>query len=203
MITNPSNIESSIANLSVANQYLNVVENQLKQTIESENKHIVILNNEEIDWKTYEKMTISSDFRIIVPVLFNLYQGIELIMKGLLLINKEDYPTNNKGHKLSLLYQKVKLQDNIPMSIKEYLSYFLEPKEGYIQSFLNKNNKKLDNISEILRYPTDKSFLKIYDYTNLKYQERKMIPYIEEILVKCHKLRIEVVRYARSKDNVK
>lgn len=186
---------NALATLTIAYQYLNVVQNELDETIADGNVHFMFWNDREPDWNEYEQKTSHSDFRIMIPVLFCLYQGIELTMKGLLTLNKIDYNRDKKGHKFTELYEQIKKCADIPSEIKESLSYFIDPKFANLNTFLKANGKNLDNLSEILRYAVTKKSEKVLSYVDLKYQEQEALPYLREMLENLGKLKRGVRAY--------
>ena len=191
---NNSKYGNAIATFTVGFQYLNIVENEFSRTVRSGNSHLLVFDYE-VDWEEYDKKTSHSDFKIIIPTLFCLYQAIELILKGILTLEEIGYSMGKDGHKISLLFEKV-IQSKTPDKIKEILSFYLKPK-AEIVTFLNDNGATVDDISEILRYAFYKKSKKILNYINLKYREKDIIPYLIEIIENSKNLRKEIVSYAR------
>lgn len=191
---NESKYVNALATFTVGFQYLNVVENEFNRTIESGNSHLLVFD-QEVDWNEYDKKTSHSDFKIIIPTLYCLYQAIELILKGILTLEEIEFSMRRNGHKISLLFQKV-MESKSPDEIKKILSFYLEPKAELI-TFLNANEATVDDISEILRYAFSKKSKKILNYIDLKYRERSILPYLTEIVENSEKLRREIVAYAK------
>jgi len=100
--------------LTLSFSYLSLVENVLNETINFGNEHL-ILSDHELLLGEYEGRTKWSDFNIIVPTLYNFYHGLELLMKGLvILLGKEVDPKHNIGQ----LFSEIK--SNGKVDIKNY-----------------------------------------------------------------------------------
>lgn len=72
--------------LDLARQYFNVVRNSLEFAINSGNKWAITGKadaTEEEMHDRFRKATEWSDFSILIPLLYNFYHGIELLMKQL------------------------------------------------------------------------------------------------------------------------
>jgi hypothetical protein len=74
--------------LTLASKYLILVQNILNESIKIGNKHFVTDGD-------YSENTRWSDFNIFIPTLFNFYHGLELLMKGLILIENPDSKIKN------------------------------------------------------------------------------------------------------------
>ena len=85
MTVNKNNLNKVLAFLCHSQTYLLFSQSVLKKTIESGNKFMLI-SDEEISEKEYFKATEWSDSNVIIPVLFSFYHGVELLLKGLLMM---------------------------------------------------------------------------------------------------------------------
>ncbi|HCU48004.1 TPA: hypothetical protein DIC39_03025 [Patescibacteria group bacterium] len=190
----------SLAFLTLGINFLNLVENIFSETIKQGNAHFII-GDEFIDEKSYDQKTKWSDFRILPPTLFIFYHALELIMKGLeILENHEPKPT----HSLNDLYSKIRINEQIPVAIKNIFGKHIDEKflsSNDIKNFLDTNALSIDDLYEAFRYPTDKNFNEVYKYLALKYRGRKLLPYIELIIEDSIQLRRETVSFYRSRVN--
>ena len=98
-------------------QYLRLVENVAGETVIQGNVWVMIKDFEE----DYEKDTRWSDHTIIIPLIFNLLHGIELLIKGFLLTS----PDQNVGK-----------NHNIPDLSRKFLRRF--PEEELLNTFFHK-----------------------------------------------------------------
>ena len=67
----------------LGHQFLNSSKVLLEKLVENDNRQVVI-SNFEITEEYYNEQTKYSDFNIIIPILFNYYHGLELIIKAAL-----------------------------------------------------------------------------------------------------------------------
>ena len=74
--------------LTLSSEYLDLVKNIADKNIEQGNPHII--SDVMMTEKKYEEMTRWSDFIISIPSLSNFYHGLELLLKGFLML-KENY----------------------------------------------------------------------------------------------------------------
>jgi len=99
----------------------------------------------------YEEKTKWNDFKIGVPVLFNYYHGLELLMKGLLQeINVEP---RKKNHKLTEYYAQIIVHESkFTPEIINTLGQFLK-KNNRFEKFFTDNGGSVDDFYIMLRYP--------------------------------------------------
>jgi hypothetical protein len=116
------------------------------------NHHTIITHgnsSEQESWVNYEEKTKWNDNNIGLPVLFNFYHGIELIIKGLTL--ELTSLKLKKKHSLSILLSNLEkcenaLEDNLQTVLKEILKY--DP-----NGIFKKNDTSIDRYHVLLRYP--------------------------------------------------
>jgi len=84
---NPNRYHLAQSFWTVSFQYLMLVENVVREAVVRGNIWVMTKAWEdgEITPKEYEEKTRWSDHKLIIPLLFNLYHGIELLAKGFLL----------------------------------------------------------------------------------------------------------------------
>jgi len=157
--------------LTLSQAYFFLVRNVLEENIKQGNLHLVTLDKE-ISEKEYDEMTKWSDFNIF-PILFNFYHGLELLMKGFLILT-DDY--------------KLKIDHDLEKALDDFISYYQSQNEivqvltKYLRSdsmptllseWLYENEISISELYQFLRYPSDKKFEKEIDYSKLTYQEEK------------------------------
>jgi hypothetical protein len=64
-----------------------------------------------------------------------------------------------------------------------------------LSNFLTENNKDVDGLYELLRYPTDKKFINFNNYIELHYRGGEVIKTYEDILKDIEKLQFSVSRF--------
>lgn len=159
-----------LAFLTLSNKYLLLVRNILDENIKQGNLWMITGENE-ISLQDYDEKTKWSDFNIIIPTLFNFYHGIELLLKGFLILK-----INLKfDHKITNLFGAFKDQyiesDNISDILKKYIDSQDSSMPEILKSSIQNNDKTIDDLYEFLRYPASKNIMKIHNYFDLKYKD--------------------------------
>ncbi len=192
----------SLNYLTISEKYLHLVENVSFEVVKQGNRH-VITSNRNFDDKEYEEKTKWSDFNISIPSLFNLYHGIELLLKGLLIL--DDNYIKKADHKISLLLAEFKdkypREERIISVLKKYIEK--DQMHVYLNDFLKDNNFEVDNLYEALRYPTNKKGKEIYFYFKLKYRGEFGCSFYRDIANDMVILRTEMTKIFRGKENIK
>lgn len=97
--------------IGTAYQFWNLVREAINEMGNINNKNVAFSKPDpsisyDESWENYDKKTRWNDFKIGVPLLFNYYHGLELLMKGLLQ-ETNNLPQKNT-HKLSDYYELIK-----------------------------------------------------------------------------------------------
>jgi hypothetical protein len=135
-------------------QYHRLVKNSIEEMIKSDNKNMTILKCEgkSVDevWEVHEEITKWNDFNIAVPLLFNFYHGLELLLKGIVIrLNPEHL---KKTHKISELYRIINEFYPKPEKFLTIVEKHLSERSSF-QSVFSSNNSNIDNYYLIFRYP--------------------------------------------------
>lgn len=176
--------------------YLHTSKLLLDKICENKNEWIVI-SDKEIQWSEYERRTAYSDFNILVPTLFNLYHGLELLIKGMISLYDEDFDTI---HLLDKLFKKLKSLDQSGNEYISILSKYVEMPLGIIFLKDYVQDEEIGSVNELymsFRYPADKNFLKINEYFHLRYRGAEIISEINEISMDITRLVIGTVKVYR------
>lgn len=178
--------------LTLGFKYLNLVSNALEESVKYKNSHIIV-SDEKLSSDDYYKKTKWSDFSIIEPVLFCFYHGLELIIKGLLVLTGN---TIDSTHKIVSFYKNLAKIKKIPKDVLEVIErYIVTIGNTSLSNFLTENNKDVDGLYELLRYPTDKKFINFNNYIELHYRGGEVIKTYEDILKDIEKLQFSVSRF--------
>lgn len=183
----------ALAYLTQSIKYLDLSEKIFEQMVEQGNKFMVMSGGSENEahdtWKNYHEQTKWSDFNVIFPALFLFYHGVELMVKGLFPLLGSEIPY---GHKSDLLTRLKKLEGvtNEIIEITDKYLDFEKLKQTPLGNWLQENQLNVDDLYERLRYPTDNSHSKLTNNLPLKYQEKKMIPFVEQIIKDSKRLRV-------------
>ncbi len=190
----------SLAFWTLALQYLGLVENAARETMDQGNVWFLVTDyrHGEPTVEDYLEETRWSDHRLIMPLLFNLYHGLELLVKGFLLARKPEVVEAHHGIQ-EWVVQFIQL---FPMEgdLSQYFLKYTQPDRlpKLITQFLSDNHLQFEHLYEALRYPTDRKFGKVKRYIQLKYKGPNGLPFFQELLKDLNKLRIAAVRLGRS-----
>jgi len=157
------------AYLRIGLQYFHLVKNCIDETIKVENNWVIVTDNEHnIDWEQYDIDTKWSDFNIVIPIIFDYYHGIEVVMKGFLLANNPCI--SNTKHKLSgLLSEFIKLYPNNLLGniFQRYIEKSKMPE--LLNDFCSSSQIDIDEYYQALKYPNS-TYNRIYDHYSLMYK---------------------------------
>ncbi len=183
--------------LTLGSKYLNLVHNVLGESIKSGNPHMIVSDGDS-SWEEYYQKTKWSDFFIIEPTLFCLYHGLELTIKGLTLLVKEE--DMEPVHSLSKLYNKLLALEEVPNDIKDVIGKYISAseKENFISSFLLENGKDIDGLYESLRYPADKNLQSLNSYFQLHYKEAQALEEYQSILQDIRSLQSSATKFYKA-----
>jgi len=189
---------SRILYFRLSSQYLHLVEAVTDEILKQGNLQVVISDHQISESEFYES-TKWSDYNIAEPILFNLYHGIELILKGYLKSINSDI--SQYGHKMDNLYSSFSSNFTTHKSVitllKKYIgetSDLIEP----LKSFFIENNINVSQYYDALRYPTDKKELTIYSHYELKRLGKQGLTFFNQLKLDIDTLLRETVKYWRS-----
>ena len=129
--------------------FLQLAELASQELVTHGNSHAVV-SNTPIDSLDYHTYTAWSDFRIGVPVLFNFLHGIEVTLKGFLLLSGNP-PKNHQLTKLCSDFSTHFGGSKIANIASSYV--FSTDPDFPLTKFLAANNLSIDKWYEALRYP--------------------------------------------------
>ena len=158
----------------VSFEYLMLVENVARE-IAAQGNNWIIVDDYPIEEAEYEERTRWSDHCIIIPLLFNLYHGIELLAKGFLLADG----CMRAGHKLLKLRQLFSEKYPDERELNSFFAKYTDPQSmsPILKEFLDSNHLGFQDLYEALRYPSDPNFNAFNSYINLKYKGKDGIEF--------------------------
>ena len=142
--------------IGITYQFWSLVRESINEMEKIQNISLVISNanpdlSETEKWKVYEEKTRWNDFNIGVPILFNYYHGLELLMKGLL--QEVQIQPKKKNHILTDYFnQIVENESKFSTKIIDNLGTFLR-QDNPFQKFFSDNKGSVDDFYIMLRYP--------------------------------------------------
>jgi hypothetical protein len=191
-IVNEENARVALGFLSMAFDYLLLVENILDEAIKTGNQWMTVgSGHPSVD--DYHEKTKWSDFKIITPTLFLLYHALELIMKGLISIKS----SINLNHGFKELLTETDSVNSLDPAIKSILRshILIDEVNPILRVYLNNNKLDINGLYESLRYPVSKKGKNEFIHFDLHYKEEKMIPYYNKIINDSSSLRKLVGEY--------
>jgi hypothetical protein len=188
----PNDVSKALGFLGMGFDFLGLVENSLTEVINQGNLHLII-SDEPITNDIYFEKTKWSDFRIFIPVLYNFYHAVELIMKGLLVFHQKMVAT----HKLTDLSDALVEAASYPQSLMDVLNKHLDENKlnTILKSYLATNHLTINELYSSLRYPGDKNINKIYSHIDLKYRGSNALSYYQELIKDIKILRDKAGEY--------
>ena len=197
---NNNKLDISLHFLKLSHNYLSLVRNALEEAIKQGNVFVVIKNHK-ISEKELTEETKWSDFNIIVPILYNFYHGLELLMKGSLILIK-DY-NFKKTHDIKKLLNdfctNYKKDIEIIKILNKYADINLMPK--ILSKFLKENKINVNEFYIFLRYPLDVRNKKRFSYYRLHGNEEEGLNLFKEIVSDIDILIPKIVKLYREKEN--
>lgn len=190
--------EKAIGFWKIGIQYIHLVESVTTETIKQGNKYIVVLDgtatqkefNEEIKW---------SDMNLVIPLLFNFYHGVEVILKGFLLSQEKEL---EKIHKLSGLLNDFNIlfpNHRLGGLLSRYI--ITEQLPEPLASFCSASSISIDNYYEALKYPEGKNGVRqngnIYKFSPLMYQGEDGLIFFSALAHDISDIRLETIALAR------
>lgn len=150
-------------------KYWNLSRGVCDHIIRNRNKYMLI-SGWDIDWKEYERKTKWNDVNMVIPLLFNFYHGLELMLKGFILFSNGN--GTKLDHRITELYRKFlkhyKDQKELITLFGRYIEKTQMP--NLLHEFLNHNRLNVNRFYESLRYPFNNKLSKEYQHFVLKYQ---------------------------------
>lgn len=179
--------------LTIGIQYLNLVDSVCQKIIESGNPLIVIKNGR-ITPEDYLEAVRWSDHNLIIPVLFNFYHGIELLLKGFAILGGENITNKHKLSELVILFNKMFPRSLFGKFVTKYVTMKSLPKP--LKEFCDTSKVTIDDYYQSLKYPESTKGAK-FNHVPLKYKSAKGVVFFEELVIDIRKARTDAVSLGR------
>lgn len=190
----------ALQHFDLATNFFHVVEIVLTETITVGNLQNYVGPPIEDIQKVYKQMTNWSDFRVIIPILFNFFHGLELNLKGINYLT--EIPCSKKiNHRLSDLFEKFKENHSNQTTLINIFNYYIFPNASCeILKTFYETNEIIDSSQfyEIFRYPYTKEIIKSFDYKDIRNLGEKGISFYQKIIDDIDKIRDETKMIAMS-----
>ena len=167
--------------LQVASSYL-FTSKILLEMMSFSNNNCIAIANIEITEEELMRQTKYSDTNLMIPALFNLYHGLELIMKGMVLAHDGNIITEHKPEKLFNDLKEIENEDaEYIFTISKYMNKPISV--NFINEYVVKEKiKDISQLYQSLRYPSPIKLDVIYNYFDLSHRGKEIIPEIDEII---------------------
>ena len=177
-------------------QYLHLVEVVSNKISQKGNANYSI-SDKPISLSELEEETKWSDFNLVIPLLFNFYHGIEVLLKGFINLKKN---SNSSGHNLSDLlkdfekfYPKSSL---IPLFEKYVETKKLPP---ILSEFCRASSITIDDYYQALKYPESTKGQKFY-HRSLEYKGADGVSFFIDLRNDIDEIRKKSVSLARKEN---
>jgi hypothetical protein len=179
---------TSLAFWTMGNKYLNLSRGVCEHIIRNRNRYMLI-SAHQLTLKEFERKTKWNDVNMVIPLLFNFYHGLELMLKGFVLFSEGG---NVKlDHKITELYRKFHThytdQKNLINLFGRYINKSQMPELLY--EFLDHNKLSVNRFYESLRYPFNNSLTKEYQHYTLKYKSNDGIEFYRALKKDINKMK--------------
>jgi hypothetical protein len=175
-------------------EYLHLVQAVSNETHNQGNAHVVI-SETPLTESEYAEQTKWSDHNLVMPLLFNFYHGLEVILKGFRLASGLG---GRHSHKLSDLLTEFKTQypedDLIPLLEKYILQTNLPP---ILSEFCTTSGITIDDYYQTLKYPESTQGVQ-YEHHPLKYRAEEGAMFFAELRDDIEKIRRKTVSLSGS-----
>jgi len=178
-------------------KYWNLSKAVCESIIRAGNKYIQI-SDREIDPNEFIRKTKWNDVNMVIPLLFNFYHGVELMLKGFILFSEGN--GTKLDHHISELYQKFKKhypdQKELVTLFGRYVDKSQMPQ--LLCGFLDQNKLSVNRFYESLRYPLNNNLTQEYQYFVLKYQGPEGLQFYRSLKADVNKMTKLIVTLGRS-----
>lgn len=204
MTPNEQRYDLALSFWTVSFQYLTLAKNVSRETVFHHNDWVMSKNSKagDITEEEYEETTRWSDHAIIIPLLCNLLHGIELLVKGFLLVDPNE--SIKKAHNIIDLCERFKKKYPEECHLIQFFDKYTDTKSipDFLKHFLTDNNLQLNEMYQAFRYPSpDFSTMRLY--SALKYRGEEGTTFFSELDKDIKKARIEAVRLGRGLETKK
>lgn len=131
-------------------QYLHLAQHVAGLIVENGNK-MVVFSDKEITEEIYEKETRWADHNLALPLFFNFYHGLEVMLKGFLLAKGMNINHSHKLSELLHLFEEKLGRNEMSNTISHYVDQ--NKLEEPLYSFFKKSSITTDQFYQALKYP--------------------------------------------------
>lgn len=175
-------------------QYLHLVGSVATETIKQGNSWVIITDHTP-SLDDFQRSMRWADHNLIIPLLFNLYHGFEVILKGFLLAADVTLKKNHKLSQLLLQFEGKYIGNSLSPYVRKYIHQNELP--PLLTSFCRQNCLAIDEYYQALKYP-ESSTGKKYQHTTLQYRGEQGLPFFQNLTEDIDSVRKETVSLGRT-----
>ena len=168
--------DKALALYIVGHQFLNSSQLLIENLVSHKNKNVIISDHELTD-DEFDDKTKYCDYNIIIPILYNYYHGIELIMKAAL---EQVGQLKKVRHDIKKLSDDIKKAYSNDSGFARIITDIIDNPINIVVTFEGVNQKITDfTIYEALRYPDKKDSL--IEYGCLMYNGERVLSELQRL----------------------
>ncbi len=186
-------MNDSLGFWTIATNFLRLTEGACHQIVEGGNVHFLI-SDKPASSSEYHCKTLWSDHSIGVPVLFNFFHGIELILKGFIATSSA-VPNHHKLTKLLSDFEVLLPMTALGKTIETYVCR-IDP-DSPLGRFKLANGIEIDSWYEALKYPTSNKG-EVFAHAELKYGGSMTMDFWRNIGTGSSNIRLQAIDLAYS-----
>ena len=175
-------------------QFLNLAKEAINEMEKQGNRNFILSDAKEDkddSWSEYENNTRWNDMNVGVPILFNFYHGLELMMKGLTLEVSKDVKLD---HNIESIYKNLAaMQDGISHELISLFSKYIG-EDSPFQQFFKDNNSSPKDFFNILKYPESKKKTRFL-FSTIRGNEDNGLKKFIEIRNDINNIRTEIIKW--------
>lgn len=181
-------------------QFHQLVRESISEMIKEGNKTSIFSDfdenqSEEDSWKEYESKTRWNDFNIGIPLLFNFYHGLELLMKGIL---QELGVEVEKNHNIKTLFETISTHSNIPKELLKILKKYLFNENPFLD-FFQINNTSIFKYHLLLKYP-ESNGNSTHNYSKIRGKGKEGLGRFISLKEDISKMKHEITKWNKSRN---
>jgi hypothetical protein len=175
-------------------QFLNLAKEAINEMEKQGNRNFILSDakeDQDDSWSEYENNTRWNDMNVGVPILFNFYHGLELMMKGLTLEVSKDVKLD---HNIESIYKNLAaMQDGISQELISLFSKYIG-EDSPFQQFFKDNNSSPKDFFNILKYPESKKKAR-FSFSTIRGNEDNGLKRFIEIRNDINNIRTEIIKW--------
>ncbi len=182
----------------LGNSYFETAKLGIRVIVDSGNKNYII-SSKPIDESDLANIVIKSDTYLFRPSLFNLLQGIELYLKGVLILYGK-FNNSFKSHKLESLFKELEKYLDKDSELILLIKNFINSPIDILKNYKEKNDmNEITQIYESLRYPETRNNIE-YFYDEIIYKGVESIEQLKALLLFLENIQKSCVTIYRKKE---